>query len=86
MPRIAAGLFLLGLVAFALPAGAQPPAPQQPDTPANRPAPDTMRGGVITPPDQIDPGISRPTPPTGAFPTPVVPPPTGPNRGPVVPK
>lgn len=77
------------------PAPARPPvtAQQDPTTPPERVAPSSpniskslrrAEGGVLHPPENVDPGIQRPTPNPRQFPMPVVPP--GGANAPTVPK
>jgi hypothetical protein len=85
----------LPLAAFAamllLPAGAdaqQSSGPQQvvPPAPPSQTKPDTpggaARSGVIRPPREVDPGITKPPPANGANTMPVIPPPGSPGGNP----
>jgi len=81
---------VVGLIAAAVSAeerGGRPNA-DQPSTPvvppANGSSSDLGRsGGVITPPDNVDPGMKRTPPPSGAR-MPVIPPPGTPGGDPSV--
>jgi hypothetical protein len=80
---------LLGATAcYSQTAAAGPgPAPPPGPTPPELVKPPGTTTGVIMPPTNVDPAITKPTPPGVNFPTPAVrPPPTDQNGTPVVPK